>query len=65
MSEPEAPKQKSKPKRARRSYAEDCRELQSRIDTATRLLLRAKEGAEGVPCELIAVAIETLRGVEP
>ena len=64
--EPKAPP-KAKQKRARRSYADDYRDLQSRVEMALRLLRRAAASPSAVnPAEstmpLIDVAIETLEG---
>lgn len=46
----------------RRNYSEELTDLQSRVDTAVRLLTRSLANAEGTPRELVQVAIETLQG---
>ena len=56
---------KPKAKRQRRSYADAHRQLASRVETAVRLLLRAKEtNPDSITGSLLAVAIEELQGVE-
>lgn len=46
----------------RRNFAGELEALQSRVDTAIKLLTRSLANAEGTPRELVQVSIETLQG---
>lgn len=46
----------------RRNFAGELAAMQSRVDTAIRLLTRSLANAEGTPRELVQVSIETLQG---